>query len=268
MDSASANVWRFHRWLISATLRRIAWTIRDIPGSWVVVGDWRHFFHQFPLSEEVSRFFGVVSAKGKGYRWCTLPMGHSHSPYVAQCFGWVILLTRNDNQEELFEAEEVERVRAQYVSLKGGGCATLYYDNFLVVGPSAKKMFERIKKNCGPGCLNIAIKELECLSSLEMLTKGCDFLGTHLQTIIQAGIPVLKITQAAERLANWRTIASSRSLEAWKDSVLQMAARDVASIIGKVLWRITLAFTPLAECQEVIDILRRLPRLDWDMMVD
>lgn len=32
---------------LPTTLRRIAVTLRQLPNSWLVTGDWRHFFHQF-----------------------------------------------------------------------------------------------------------------------------------------------------------------------------------------------------------------------------
>ena len=81
----------------------------------------------------------------KCYRWTTLPMGHSHSPVIVQAFGWIILVARKDDEEQLFDENEVARMMElseppQYLTLKGGGFATLYYDNFLAVGPAANEV--------------------------------------------------------------------------------------------------------------------------------
>lgn len=183
----------------------------------------------------------------------------------------MILLARNANQEELFEEEEIVKfkqllVPPQFVALKGGGLVTLYYDNFLAVGPAAKKVCQRIQDEWRlKECFNIAIKELECLSPEMMQREGCDFLGTHLRTRVEQGACTLTIAQATDRLDNWKKAASTEKIEAWRgEGELQMSSRQIASAIGRILWRVTLAFLPLAECFDVVDILRRLPRSNWD----
>ena len=49
--------------------------------------------------------------------------------------------------------DELDRIRflkepPQFVFLKNGGFMTLFYDNFLAVGPDAESVHNRIKENC------------------------------------------------------------------------------------------------------------------------
>ena len=119
-------------------LRMIAKCIRDYPLATITVGDFRHFFHQIPLHEDISKWFGVGTDDNHMYRWNVLPMGHSHSPHTAQCLGWLVLLHCEPGEEQLFHEEDLEAIRKsttppQYVRLKNGGFATLFYDNFIAV---------------------------------------------------------------------------------------------------------------------------------------
>ena len=45
--------------------------------------DLKGYFHQFPLSPEVSKYF-CVQAGGRWFRWARLPMGFAYAPYIAQ----------------------------------------------------------------------------------------------------------------------------------------------------------------------------------------
>ena len=75
----------------------------------VVVGDFRHWFHQIRVSEALSRHFGIALREKNGaietFRWRTLPMGWSHSPFIAQCLAWGVLCHREDGQRPLFDEE-------------------------------------------------------------------------------------------------------------------------------------------------------------------
>jgi len=60
----------------------------------VIVQDWSSFFHQIPVSQEMSEFFGVRTGWSEDHvwRWRTLPMGTTFSPWVAQSVGWGVVL--------------------------------------------------------------------------------------------------------------------------------------------------------------------------------
>jgi hypothetical protein len=55
------------------------------------VGDFRHFFHQFGLSEDISLHF-VLRVGEAFFRWALLPMGWSWSPVIAQSATITMLL--------------------------------------------------------------------------------------------------------------------------------------------------------------------------------
>ena len=53
--------------------------------------DIRHWFHQVPISDQLSRYFYVRCAE-QSYRFRVLPMGWSFSPYVCQALAWTCIL--------------------------------------------------------------------------------------------------------------------------------------------------------------------------------
>ena len=133
----------------------------------ILVQDWSAFFHQIPISQEMSHFFGV---KLDGWdprniwRWRTLPMGMKFSPYVAQSVGWACVLHSEHGEEELFLVPKELKSLPTFVPVKGGGFACLYYDNLLIVGFDngvMERIAQRLERNQGPadrGGFNIIVK--------------------------------------------------------------------------------------------------------------
>lgn len=112
---------------------------------------------------------------------------------------------------------------------------------------------------------NIVIKEIDCLSARRMRSEGCDFLGAHLQTALDSSGQVgLNISQTPSRLEIWRAAIPTRLIGAWFSGPMKMSSRQIASTVGRLLWRMTLPFRPFAECFEAVNILRRLPHKNWD----
>jgi hypothetical protein len=87
--------------------------------------DIRHWFHQIPVEEEVSRYFGVCMGED-WFEWRALPMGWSYSPFICQCMAWTAILhidNPSSNEDGLMKARQSlrgEQSPPQYV--------TLYYD--------------------------------------------------------------------------------------------------------------------------------------------
>jgi hypothetical protein len=73
-----------------------------LPGKITMVeGDVRHFFHQIKLHYDISRFF-CIRMHQKFWRWATLPMGWSWSPFIAQSISFgVIIETLSDCGESV-----------------------------------------------------------------------------------------------------------------------------------------------------------------------
>ena len=58
---------------------------------YLIVGDWRHYFHQFGLIDSVSEYFGLLEG-GDAWVYSVLPMCWSWSPRLAQSASVTILL--------------------------------------------------------------------------------------------------------------------------------------------------------------------------------
>ena len=105
-------------------------------------GDLRHWFHQLRMPSIWHPYFGL-SMEGSMYTWTTLPMGWSHSPYIAQCAAWSFLAARLPSQQPLFDESVLQcensgppRVLRLHEGLRGKGIrgfAMVYYDNYLIV---------------------------------------------------------------------------------------------------------------------------------------
>ena len=88
-------------------------------------------------------------------------MGISYAPYVAHNIAWLILLYREDNEEELFIYPDNMTASPEFVEIKGGGLMTLYYDNFIAAGMDhglMERVYNRITDNCKK--FNVILKDL------------------------------------------------------------------------------------------------------------
>ena len=240
------------------------------PGSRRVYGftaDFRHFFHQIPVLEKLRGYFGLIS-DGEVFTWNSLPMGWSWSPLLAQCVGWSLLCGRFCNEEALFdEACMRDGALPAFVPLKADpGFATLYYDNVLVVGTSAKHIQaikERLIRNmrlCGKFPTNETIKELTTFGPrdhhLEYL--GCEYWLRRQRD--RAGKESWTL--------QWRAVEKNLPKgEVWSAPT---TARGTARRIGKSLYRWLLEDRPLvgnSRAERVLHLLQRLSiegRHDWD----
>jgi hypothetical protein len=133
--------------------------------------DLRHWFHQIPVCDEVSRFFGLKLRTGRStcwFTWTGLPMGWSWSPAVAQAAGWICLLYNSPGQDDMAGLFNIDRLRQdpnslpRWVSTKSGdSVAVVYYDNLLVMSTNCNELDEiekRLRENVSREVLNVEIK--------------------------------------------------------------------------------------------------------------
>lgn len=131
--------------------------------SFFVIGDWRHYFHQFGPSDGVSEYFGLELGADT-FVYAVLPMGWSWSPRLAQSASMCILLeaaTRAglvdlDTYRDIENPPSMIRMR--------GGSATVWYDN--VIGmfrdSDARDLFyARLMELCSEKQLNVAWKNVK-----------------------------------------------------------------------------------------------------------
>ena len=170
------------------------------------MGDFRHWFHQISAPDWMRRLFGLRRANGTQFRWCSIPMGWSWSPLLAQTTAWSVLLSREDHQKPILDEEAFKKPGGQLptwvdvLSAKGEvvGRATVYYDNFIFLVDNADdlaRVKSRMEQNCGPlrsrgeteapdhastgaHCKPLSV---ECITSEQFCQTGFDFLGVHFQ---------------------------------------------------------------------------------------
>lgn len=155
----------------------------------VLVGDFRHWFHQIGAPEWMQRLFGIRH-KGEMFSWRSLPMGWSWSPYLAQACAWSFLTHRKPDAPPLLDEDMFrgDKGMPRWVRTPQGGFVTVYYDNFLVVTPDESELKawkERIEENEKPDVLRVVIKpgSLETHTHEQVWNKGFSFLGVHFQTV-------------------------------------------------------------------------------------
>jgi len=118
-------------------LKKIGALSKNFPeGMSMYTGDFRHFFHQIPVGKRLSTYFGV-SLGGRFFRWRTLPMGWSFSPYCAQSVAWAVLLHcpgghANGGHDPDFVIPKDLKKLPTYIDLHDGGFITVYYDNSIL----------------------------------------------------------------------------------------------------------------------------------------
>lgn len=128
-------------------------------GLTMIQGDFRHYFHQFELSLEASRLFGLamnVKGKKRFFRYRGMPMGWSFSPAIAQGTSWTILCHHERDEETLIEFPTANKdAPPMFLYIYDGeknviGLVTVYYDNYLVAVADeviARKISRRILRN-------------------------------------------------------------------------------------------------------------------------
>lgn len=122
----------------SDLLVKISEVARIHPQAHIIVGDFRHWFHQ-QRALNLSRYFGVACGS-QAYRWNTMPMGFSHSPHMAQTLSWLILshglLESGVVDSSFLEDQELPVFIPLKPTLGGstqGGFMVVYYDNYLIM---------------------------------------------------------------------------------------------------------------------------------------
>jgi hypothetical protein len=97
----------------------------------LVIGDWRHFFHQFRVTDSISNYFGILCGSYTK-KWTCLPMGWSHSPKTAQTAAWCLLLEAAF-RANLASPEEFQDLHSTPTTARiRGGTIAVWYDNVIL----------------------------------------------------------------------------------------------------------------------------------------
>jgi hypothetical protein len=247
----------------------------------ILTADIRHWFHQIELSPEVSAFFGVAFKDEKNveqwFRWATLPMGTSWSPYVAQCLAWTILILILAGQDDeiwpfKMNKDDVLLQPPRWLELKQGGFVTVYLDNIIIVGSDelVKDLHKRIDpegKNQFKQRFGVDLKECYIRSSEEWERTPIEFLG----------VEILRMNTTGTNNATTKWRPTQEKAEKWqKEGKLiwsrietgKATHRDIARLTGRALWCHSLSMEPLCRVHDIINILRRSAKArgtgSWD----
>jgi hypothetical protein len=231
-------------------------------GLWFVMGDIRHWFHQLPVSEALSRYFGLALGE-KCFRWTCLPMGWSYSPAIAQAAAWTMLAHREDEEPAYIFIDGLENSPAFLPlfnsSSRRVGTVFLYYDNYLVVSEcpaTAQAMHIRIMRNAR--LFSIILKEHALIPRSALLGPTPPvFLGMEISLDYKRG----RDASPTHRL-RWRP--KPRKIE--QPTMLVWAARSLAAIIGQCLFCRLVSLQPLGSensTRQVLSILRRTSKEAW-----
>jgi len=239
-----------------------------------VVGDFRHFFHQLEMAPDVRRFFGVAIAE-RVYRWCSVPMGWSWSPVIAQACAWTVLSHYEETEQRLVDDTGLKGdnlpIFLPLLNKSGVECGfvTVYYDNYLAVSicpDTSQAMSRRILRNAN--LFNIRIKLHEIVSEKHMLKRNLKYLGCEFGTREardRCGQPVRALTW---RLDQGRLQEAVPLESTWLQGV---SPRTTARRIGRVIHSRLIELQPLgrrASTVQTIAILRRICAVaneqDWD----
>ena len=242
---------------------------RRCPRFHVVMGDFRHLFHQIAVHPELRCHFGLAYSDSAGnsqcYLWRTLPMGWSYSPFIAQSYAWSVIAHRNPNQESLFVEEALRG--AQLPTLlpsRQGGFATVYYDNFLLVTPSeteANEFAKRMHQTCKTFSVIVKPGSFRELNPDQVRREGFEYLGVHF------GVDDYGLTWHCGKSKSWFH----------QDPVLPAcpSPRRAAQYAGRILFALNCGARPLCGCKRGRSAIRLLSAIGrtaasvgWDGPLD
>jgi hypothetical protein len=223
-------------------LPRVLNLMHKIGVKFFVTGDWRHYFYQIAITDELSRFFEINSGFLQA-QFKVLPMGFAWSPFVAQALGWSIILAREDNQSSLGVDEEVTRREniPEIVILREEGrdvgIIVLWYDNVLVATTKeglAHRWYSRLRKNGER--FNAVWKELSTPST------QAEYIGLALNAD-----PSVRWRHKDSKPGKWLSRANSPVV----------TPKDIAALVGILIWDATVSMTPLLHYFDEIHLLRK-----------
>jgi len=242
--------------------------------TFAVSGDFRHWFHQITISDELARFMALYITSpggGQAYKYRVLPMGFSYSPWLAQSCAWEVLAHRNDRDEIMVDEDALRHVGclptflAVFYKGKPCGWATVYYDNYLVVVNSeeaAAAWSKRILDNAS--FFNVQIKEgTHKISTPEIFeNSGLEYLGVRFK-IHRADLKRERNTDGNANRVTWELKNTLGDMPNIKTK------RDAARVIGKIMFHMVIHITPLGCVDGFADLVAILRKLalspGWDI---
>ena len=249
----------------------------------VISADARHMYFQIGLPEGVERFFGLLCG-GFYFMSRVLAMGFSFSCYLSQAISWMIVLhvppggTKLGIDDAQFKGQHLP-TQVWITNAKGKrvGFCVIFYDNigiFLNNALLADQWAKRLLVNAE--FFNLQLKEMYLMTPTHIVDKmnsasrpkkvgeeeglpdvptGITFLGLRINT---AGA-LFRWKHCPKKLSKWLLVFGR----------LPTSIKDVARIVGILIWDRSIRLKHLADISDMIDVLRDVSRTirtksDWN----
>ena len=236
----------------------------------LIIGDWRHYFHQFALHDDVSSYFGLEQGEDT-YVYRVLPMGWSWSPRIAQSLSMAILLEAGSRAGLLDPADYADSPNPPSIIRMRGGCATVWYDNVLCMFTDAAardKYYTKLEELCSVNQLNVVWKDLRKWNRKDM-PETCETLPTYLGLMLanaastrhrsDDGTARIKWKHDPARLARWLPMTTREGYT---------TLRSIARAVGCILWDAVISLRQLCYEGQALKILSKAGKAvknqNWD----
>ena len=260
----------------------------SIKATHVISADARHMYFQLGLPPGVEAFFGLLCG-GVYYMARVLAMGFSFSCYLSQAVSWMIVLHVPPGASKLgidyaqFKGPHLP-TQVWITNSKGKriGFCVIFYDNigiFLTNAESANQWAKRLIANAD--FFNLQLKEMFLMSPTHIHDKlnpgnPSKEIGEDENTVDAGGkekptgITFLgcRVNTAAGQF-RWKHCP--KKLEKWLAVFGRCPStiKDVARIVGILIWDRSIRLRHLADISAMIDVLRDVSRTvrtksDWD----
>ena len=225
-----------------------------------IAADFAFFFFQISCHQLLARMFVILCGTTVAMM-TVVPMGYSRSPRWAQCIAWAIVLMRKNGEPDLGVKEKVwgpdppPFIRLKSDSGETVGLIVIWIDNVLVLckDPSLRDLWAtRLKRNASEN-----EKEGGCHAIWKefIVSDTPNYIGIHFQTTDTGVI--------------W--CHEKARTEKWKAALQNpvKTPRDVARLVGIIIWHCMVMLTPLYVVHGCIEVMRRvatkiLTKSAWD----
>ena len=228
----------------------------------VCTADFRHYFYQIPLPSIVRHLFSVqcksVLAELKAFA-----MGFSWSPFVAQGLAMTVARRGIENVGMSPESphpfsDALPRFWIVRHQQKISGFVVFWYDNLLVIGKNrwvAQNLVAGIRRECDSDHSNLIWKSVEENDPFNFQSP--------------ASLSYLGLQFCVEDANNVKWKHADANILSWKRSHELLTWRNVAKMIGILIWDWSVANRSRSEIELVIEAARKIGNLQlegrlWD----
>lgn len=230
-----------------------------------IVADVRHAFHQIPLGDEMSFFFAIarlLKDKNEIWRWLSLPMGWSWSPFLCQSIGFGLLLIILEKAGLDVTVYKMMTVPPPLILISDKDSrlrlvVALWYDNIGVftcdgslantIAALIPKVFEKGHHYYLKDFLHLGPSGLYKSAKRHPEYLGVNFRQSAKRTEDGQFICVLEWQPTTKKRAKWNEIVIN----------CVSTCRRTAKALGVILWANRLAYIPLCRLERELDVLRR-----------